>query len=171
MRKLFLCMAALVLQAICTVAFSQSSSADFSSDGSLFRFIVNRGEIFAATAPGELTELGLSGYFCTDDRWQGQLTPAKSANSVSLTGKAIINAFSKHVQTNVVASLSMPSIYSPTGLYLTLVVDGCPMSVQLPYINENDSWPVGYEYTYNVTVEGRNLTISGVTYTPLIKKE
>lgn len=167
MRKLFLCMVAIAIQMIGTVAIAQSAEATSATDESLFRFIINRGEIFAPTAPGELTELTLSGYFCVNDRWEGQLTPAKSANSISLTGKATLNAYSKHLQTNVVASLSMPYITSPTGLFLMLIVDGVPMNVQLPYVNENDNWPTGYEYTYNVTVEGRGLIISGVTYTPI----
>ena len=170
MKKLFFCMVALLLQTICAIAFSQTSSVNSVSDKSLFRFIINRGEVFSANAPGELTELTLSGYFYTEDTWEGQLTPAKSANSVSLTGKATINDYNLHLQTKVIASLAMPSIVSPTGLFLTLIVDGCPMTVQLPYINEDDNWPVGYAYTYNVTVEGRGLTISGVTYT-LIEKE
>lgn len=160
-------MVAILAQAIVTGASAQDAFTAESADESLFRFIINRGEIFSPVAPGELTELGLSGYFCINDRWQGQLTPAKSANSISLTGKGTINAYSKRLQSNVVASLSMPAIASPTGLFLTLIVDGLPMSVQLPYVNENDNWPVGYEYTYNITVEGRGLTISGVTYTPL----
>lgn len=167
MRKLFLCMVAIGIQIIGTVAFAQSTASAPATDESLFRFIINRGEIFSPNAPGELTELTLSGYFCTKYHHEGQMTPAKSANSISLTGKATINAYSKHLQTNVVASLSMPYIASPTGLYLMLVVDGYPMNVQLPYVNENDNWPTGYEYTYNVTVEGRSLTISGVTYTPI----
>ncbi|MFR8835694.1 hypothetical protein [Bacteroides nordii] len=171
MRKLFFCMAALLLQTICTVVFSQTSEVNSAVPAkSLFRFIINRGEVFSANAPGELTELTLSGYFCTENEWEGQLTPDKSANSVSLTGKAIINDYNMHLQTKVIASLSMPSIVSPTGLFLTLIVDGCPMTVQLPYINENDNWPVGYAYIYNVTVEGRGLTISGVTYAPLEKE-
>lgn len=167
MKKLIVCMAALLVQVIVFTASAQEETATVATDESLFRFIINRGEIFSPVAPGELTELSLSGYFCIDDHWQGQLTPAKSANSIALTGKAVINAYSKHLQTNVVASLSLPAIASPTGLFLTLVVDGTPMTVQLPYVNENDNWPVGYEYTYNITVEGRGLTISGVTYTPL----
>lgn len=167
MKKLILCMVAILAQVIVMTASAQDAFTTKSADESLFRFIINRGEIFSPVAPGELTELGLSGYFCMNDRWQGQLTPAKSANSISLTGKGTINAYSRHLQTNVVASLSMPAIASPTGLFLTLIVDGLPMSVQLPYVNENDNWPVGYEYTYNITVEGRGLTISGVTYTPL----
>lgn len=167
MRKLFICMVAIAIQMIGTVAFAQSAEVASATDESLFRFIINRGEIFSPAASGELTELTLSGYFCMQDRWEGQLTPAKSANSISLTGKATLNPYSKHLQTNVVASLSMPYITSPTGLFLMLIVDGVPMNVQLPYVNENDNWPTGYEYTYNVTVEGRSLTISGVTYTPI----
>lgn len=164
MKKLILCMAAILAQVIVMTASAQDAFTTKSADESLFRFIINRGEIFSPVAAGELTELALSGYFCMNDRWQGQLTPAKSANSITLTGKGTINAYSRHLQTNVVASLSMPAIASPTGLFLTLIVDGLPMSVQLPYVNENDNWPVGYEYTYNITVEGRNLIISGVTY-------
>lgn len=167
MRKLFLCMAAIGIQTIYMIAFAQSAGTASSTDESLFRFIINRGEIFSPSAPGELTELTLSGYFCSQNRWEGQMTPAESANSISLTGKAIINPYSRHLQTNIVASLSMPYISSPSGLFLMLVVDNFPMNVQLPYINENDSWPTGYEYTYNITVEGRSLTISGVTYAPL----
>lgn len=160
-------MAAVWMQIIGTMMYAQSAGTVSTGDESLFRFVINRGEIFSPAAPGELTELTLSGYFCMHDGWEGQMTPAKSANSISLTGKATINAYSKHLQTNVLASLSMPGITSPTGLYLTLIIDGYPMSVQLPYVSENDNWPTGYEYTYNVTVEGRKLTISGVTYTPV----
>lgn len=169
MKKLTLCMAVLLIQILCIAAHAQTAGFTATADESLFRFIINRGEIFSPAAPGELTELTLSGYFCTQDRWEGQMTPAKSANSTSLTGKATLNPYSKHLQTNIVASLPMPGIASPTGLYLTLIVDGYPLSVQLPYVNENDNWPTGYEYTYSITVEGRNLTISGVTYTPLLK--
>lgn len=167
MKKLIVCMATILVQVMVMTASAQEVSTAKAIDESLFRFIVNRGEIFSPAAPGELTELCLSGYFCINDRWQGQLTPAKSANSITLTGKGVINAYSKHLQTNIVASLSMPTITSPTGLFLTLIVDGSPMTVQLPYVNENDNWPSGFEYTYNITVEGRGLTISGVTYTPL----
>lgn len=167
MKKLIVCIAAILVQAIVTAASAQEVLGTQVADESLFRFIVNRGEVFSPVAPGELTELSLSGYFCINDRWQGQLTPAKSANSIALTGKATINAYSKRLHTNVVASLPMPAIASPTGLFLTLIVDGTPMTVQLPYVNENDNWPVGYEYTYNITVEGRGLTISGVTYSPI----
>lgn len=167
MKKLTLCMAAVWIQIIGTMLYAQSAESASTVGESLFRFVINRGEIFSPTAAGELTELTLSGYFYLQDRWEGQMTPAKSANSISLTGKATINAYSKHLQTNVVASLPMPGITSPTGLYLTLIIDGYPMSVQLPYVSENDNWPTGYEYTYSVTVEGRKLTISGVTYTPV----
>ena len=167
MKKLIVCIAALLVQVAVITASAQAVWEAQATDESLFRFIVNRGDVFSPVAPGELTELSLSGYFCMNDRWQGQITPAKSANSVTLTGKATINAYSKHLQTNIVASLSMPAIASPTGLFLTLIVDGTPMTIQLPYVNENDNWPVGYEYTYNITVEGRGLTISGVTYSPL----
>lgn len=167
MRKFFLGIVAIAIQMIGTVALAQSAEVASTTDQSLFRFIINRGEIFSPTAPGELTELTLSGYFCVQDRWAGQLTPAKSANSISLTGKATLNPYSKHLQTNVVASLPMPYITSPTGLFLMLIVDGIPMNVQLPYVNENDNWPTGYEYTYSVTVEGRSLIISGVTYTAM----
>lgn len=163
MRKLFLCLVVLMLQAVYIVAHSQSAP----SHGSLFRFIINRGEVFSANAPGELTELTLSGYFYTNDLWEGQLTPFKSANSVTLTGKAVINEYSAHLQTKVVSSLSLPSVVSPTGMFLTLVVDGVPMSVQLPYVNESDGWVAGFIYTYSVTVEGRGLTISGVTCSAL----
>lgn len=170
MKKLIVCIAALLVQIAVTSSSAQAGWEAQAADGSLFRFIVNRGEVFSPAAPGELTELSLSGYFCMDDGWQGQLTPAKSANSISLTGKGTINAYSRHLQTNVVASLSMPAIASPAGLFLTLVVDRIPMTVQLPYVNENDNWPAGYEYTYNITVEGRGLTISGVTYAPMRPK-
>ena len=86
---------------------------------------------------------------------------------MTLTGKAVINEYSAHLQTKVVSSLSLPSVVSPTGMFLTLVVDGVPMSVQLPYVNESDSWVAGFIYTYSVTVEGRGLTISGVTCSAL----
>lgn len=167
MRKLLVGMVAVWMQIICTAAFAQSAENVVTAPEAQFHFIINRGEIFSPAALGELTELTLSGYFSTQDRLEGQMTPAKSANSITLTGKAVINAYSKHLQTNIVASLPMPFIASPTGLFLTLVIDGYPMNVQLPYVNENDNWATGYEYTYNITVEGRGLTISGVTYAPI----
>ena len=125
------------------------------------------GEVFSATAPGEVTELTLSGYFVLGQDENVPMTPAKSVNSYTLTGQALINDYKPRLQTNVVASVPMPAITSPSGLYLTLVVDNVPMTVQLPYVDETDDWKAGFAYTYNVTVEGRGLVISGVNYTSL----
>ena len=142
---------------------AQKSKQITTTGNSVFRFVINKGEFFSASSPGEVSELSLVGYFTKNGAEEGQMNPSVSANSTTLTGLAVINSYSKLLQTKVVASLPISTISSPTGLFLSLVVDGRPLSVQLPYVNETDTWPAGYAYTYNITVEGNSLIISGVT--------
>ena len=168
MKKFLLCACMVAMQGVCSLLHSQAlPSGAAGTDSALFRFVINRGEVFSATAPGEVTELTLSGYFVLGQDENVPMTPAKSVNRYTLTGQALINDYKPRLQTNVVASVSMPAITSPSGLYLTLVVDNVPMTVQLPYVDETDDWKAGFAYTYNVTVEGRGLVISGVNYTSL----
>lgn len=109
-----------------------------------------------------MTELTLSGFFSEDVKTEGELTPSKSVGSLTLTGKAKINPYSLQRQTKVTSSLVMGSVYAPRGLMLSVIVDGYPLSVLLPYVNEKDTWPSGYTYTYSLAVQGRQLSVSGV---------
>lgn len=162
MKKLFIILTVLIMQSGIMAVHAQSSS--ISSEQSLFRFIISRGEVFETNASGTLTELNLSGFFNPEVKAEGALTPSKSVESVSLTGKGQINPYSLQMQTKVSASLLLGTIYAPRGLMLTLIIDGYPLSVLLPYINEKDTWPAGYTYTYSLAVQGRQLSVSGVTY-------
>ena len=63
MKKLYLCTCMLICQGVLTLLSAQNAVSEGTSDWSEFRFIINRGEVFSPTAPGELTELTLSGYF------------------------------------------------------------------------------------------------------------
>lgn len=168
MKKLYLCTCMLICQGVFTLLSAQNAVSEGTSDWSEFRFIINRGEVFSPTAPGELTELTLSGYFVVgEENKEIQLSPTKCANSYTLTGQAFINEYQPRVQTKVIATVPIPHICSPAGLFLTLVVDHIPMTVQLPYTNETDIWAPGFSYTYNVTVDGKGLIISGVTCSPI----
>lgn len=162
MKKLFITLAAILIQSCVVAADAQSSSSG--AEQSVFRFIISRGEVFETNATGSLTELNLSGFFCPEVKNEGELTPAKSVGSITLTGKAKINPYSLQLQTKVTASLLLGTIQAPRGLMLTLIIDGYPLSVLLPYVNEKDSWAAGYTYTYSLAVQGRQLSLAGVTY-------
>lgn len=163
MKKILLYSMLALVQVLWLPVLAQKSPA---GDSSRFRFVINKGEFFPSSAPGQVTELSLSGYFCKGVSAPGQLSPSSSANSITLTGLAQVNPYSKQLQSKVVASMDLPEINSPTGLYLSVIVDGRPLSMQLPYVNQTDSWPTGFTYTYNLTVEGNSLVISGVTCLP-----
>lgn len=47
MKKLIVCTAALLVQVIVFTASAQEETATVATDESLFRFIINRGEIFS----------------------------------------------------------------------------------------------------------------------------
>lgn len=162
MKKLFITLAVLIMQSGIMAVDAQSTSAG--AEQSVFRFIISRGEVFETNASGSLTELNLSGFFSPDVKTEGELTPSKSVGSTTLTGKAKINPYSLQMQTKVSASLLLGTIYAPRGLMLTLIIDGYPLSVLLPYVNEKNSWPAGYTYTYSLAVQGRQLSVAGVTY-------
>ncbi|WP_321331005.1 hypothetical protein [uncultured Bacteroides sp.] len=167
MKKLLLTLAVIVIQSGMAAANAQSSSP--CTEQSVFRFIISRGEVFETNAAGNLTELSLSGFFCPEVKTEGELTPSKGVGSITLTGKAKINSYSLQLQTKATASLSLGTIQAPRGLMLTLIIDGYPLSVLLPYVNEKDSWPAGYIYTYSLAVQGRQLSLAGVTYEKIKK--
>lgn len=159
MKKLFIFLAIIALQVLFVTAKAQTT---IKTEQSVFRFIISRGEVFETNASGALTELTLSGFFSEDVKTEGELTPSKSVGSLTLTGKAKINPYSLQRQTKVTSSIVMGSVYAPRGLMLSVIVDGYPLSVLLPYVNEKDTWPSGYTYTYSLAVQGRQLSVSGV---------
>lgn len=132
-----------------------------------FVFVVNRGEVFAVNAPGELTELGLSG-FTTDTlpiADGGMMNENTCRNTVKLTGAVTINEYSPEPATHVIASLHLLPLTASRGLSLSLTIDGAPLRVLLPFDSGDCRWRGGYTYRYVLTVNGGVLQVTGMTVT------
>lgn len=132
-----------------------------------FVFVVNRGEVFAVNAPGELTELGLSGF--TTDALPiangGMMNENTCRNTVKLTGAVTINEYSPEPATHVIASLHLLPLTASRGLSLSLTIDGAPLRVLLPFDSGDCRWRGGYTYRYVLTVNGGALQVTGMTVT------
>lgn len=137
----------------------------------MLSFVVNRGRVFAADAPGELTSIRLSGYYRTEaDSARTYMPEAainefSSVNSLTLTGRVYINSDNSGKMT---ASAILCPLSAPQGLTLTLTVDGEPLSVVLPFVSSDRKWRSGYKYLYTVTVTGGALVVEGVTPLKLV---
>lgn len=137
----------------------------------MLSFVVNRGRVFAADAPGELTSIRLSGYYRTEaDSTRTYIPKAainefSSANSLTLSGRAYINSDNSGKTT---ASAILCPLSAPQGLTLTLTVDGEALSVILPFVSSDRKWRSGYKYIYTVTVTGGALVVEGVTPLKLV---
>lgn len=132
-----------------------------------FVFVVNRGEVFAVNAPGELTELSLSG-FITDAlpiANAGMMNGNSCRNTVKLTGAVTINDYSPEPATNAIASLHLLPFTASRGLALSLTIDGAPLRVLLPFDSGDCRWRGGYTYRYVLTVNGGALQVTGMTVT------
>lgn len=130
-----------------------------------FIFVINRGEVFSINAPGELTELSLSG-FVTDALSAGSkamMNETVSNNTVSLSGAVMINPYSPEPATGVTASISLRPLTASKGLTLSLTVDGQPLRVLLPFDSGDCRWVAGYTYRYVVTVSGGALQVTGMS--------
>lgn len=130
-----------------------------------FVFVVNRGEVFAVNAPGELTELGLSGF--TTDALPiangGMMNENTCRNTVKLTGAVTINDYSPEPATHVIASLHLLPLTASRGLSLSLTIDGAPLRVLLPFDSGDCRWRGGYTYRYVLTLNGGALQVTGMT--------
>lgn len=132
-----------------------------------FVFVVNRGEVFAVNAPGELTELSLSGF--TTDALPiangGMMNENSCRNTVKLTGAVTINEYSPEPATSVIASLHLLPLTASRGLTLSLTIDGTPLRVLLPFDSGDCRWQGGYTYRYVLTMNGGALQVTGMTVT------
>lgn len=138
-----------------------------------FIFVINRGEVFAVNAPGELTEVSLSG-FTTDAlpiNSKGLMNETDCRNKVTLTGAVNINDYSPEPATGVTASLCLRPLTATRGLTLGLNVDGQPLHVLLPFDSGDCRWRAGYTYRYVVTVSSGALQVTGMTVTRTPQRE